>query len=250
MATAGTAFSFSFPSLTAAVASEDPNNHGEWDYDQNGPSMWGEIAPDFKVCEMGTQQSPINLESKSAIHTQLNDLTFDYHLSALHIVNNGHTIQVNPDHNNHLTLATDKFDLLQFHFHHPSEHVIANEHFPMEAHFVHRNSQGELAVVGIFIKEGRENHVLKTFWEQMPEKKGPSRLVNGHVNIHQLLPNKKASYRYMGSLTTPPCSQIVRWIIFEEPIEASSEQIQAFAKIYPHNNRPVQPNNHRMIIEG
>ncbi|MDJ0715539.1 MAG: carbonic anhydrase family protein [Prochloraceae cyanobacterium] len=250
MATAGAAFSFSFPSLKAAIASEDKTGHGEWNYDTNGPSMWGEIAPDFKVCEMGTQQSPINLEYEGSLHTELHDLDFDYHLSALHIRNNGHTIQVNPDHQNHLRLAKDKFDLLQFHFHHPSEHVISNEHFPMEAHLVHRNSKGELAVLGIFIKEGRENQVLKTLWQELPEKQGPERLMTGHVNINQLLPVKKASYRYMGSLTTPPCSEIVRWIVFEEPIEASPEQLQKFAQIYPHNNRPVQPNNHRMIIEG
>ncbi len=250
MSTGGAAFSFSFPSLKAAIAKEDQKDHSEWDYMENGPELWGEISPDFRVCEMGQQQSPINLENQAALHAELNDLDFNYHLSALHIQNNGHTVQVNPDHDNHLAVAKQNFDLLQFHFHHPSEHVVSGEHYPMEAHLVHRSKEGELAVLGVFIKEGQENQVLKTLWKEIPKKKSPEHMMVGHVNINQILPLKKAAYRYMGSLTTPPCSQIVRWIVFEDPIEASREQIETFAKIFPNNARPVQPLNRRLLIEG
>ncbi len=251
MASAGAAFSLAFPSLKAAVAN-DGGGHLEWDYDKVGPESWGEISPDYKVCEMGTQQSPINLKHEGALHAKnLNDLEFNYHLSTLKIVNNGHTIQINPDPDNHLKIAGQNYDLLQFHFHHPSEHVIYGKHYPMEAHLVHRNPETrELAVLGVFLEEGEENQILSPIWQELPEHKSKEHYIIGHINPLQILPSQKIAYRYNGSLTTPPCSQIVRWIVFEEPIKVSKQQLEKFAEIFPNNARPVQEENHRLIIEG
>ncbi|MGF1487384.1 MAG: carbonic anhydrase family protein [Prochloraceae cyanobacterium] len=250
-ATAGAAFSFSFPSLKAALSSEGEGNL-EWDYDRIGPESWGELSPDYRVCEMGTQQSPINLKHQEALHANnLNDLEFNYHLSTLKILNNGHTIQINPDPDNHLKIAGKNYDLLQFHFHHPSEHVVSGKNYPMEAHLVHRHHEsGELAVLGVFLEEGTENDALSPIWKQLPEHQSKEQPVIGHFNPMQILPHKKIAYRYNGSLTTPPCSQIVHWVVFEEPIKASKQQLTKFAQIFPNNARPVQPGNHRLIIEG
>jgi len=251
LASAGAAFGLEFPSISAAVANEK-KGHTDWDYEQLGPDSWGELSPDYRVCEFGTQQSPINLEHEGTLHANhLNDLEFNYHSSELKILNNGHTVQINPDPDNHLIIDAQNFDLLQFHFHHPSEHVVYGKHYPMEAHLVHRNSQtGELAVLGILFALGHENENLNTIWSQLPEHKSEERSIIGHLNPLQMIPAQKLAYRYNGSLTTPPCSQIVRWIVFEEPMEASGGQLSKFAKIFPNNARPAQPSNHRLIIEG
>ncbi|MGF1486442.1 MAG: carbonic anhydrase [Prochloraceae cyanobacterium] len=251
LAGAGAAFSLGFPSLKAAIAN-DKDGLGEWNYDRFGPESWGQLSPDFRVCENGTQQSPINLEHEGTLHANnLHDLDFNYHLSVLKIVNNGHTIQVNPDPDNHLKVAGKNFDLLQFHFHHPSEHVVYGKHYPMEAHLVHRcKEDGELTVLGVFFEEGEENQILNTIWKDLPEHKSKEHAIIGHINPMQFLPAQKLAYRYNGSLTTPPCSQIVRWIVFEEAIKASKQQLDKFAQIFPNNARPVQPSNHRLIIEG
>ena len=251
LASAGTAFTLSFPSLKAAVANEQQGDI-EWDYDKVGPETWGDLSPDYQICEMGTQQSPINLQPGAVLHADnLNDLEFDYHLSSLKIVNNGHTIQINPDPDNHLKISGKNYDLLQFHFHHPSEHVVSGKKYPMEAHFVHRHQEtGDLAVLGVFIEEGAQNQILSKIWQQLPEHKSKEQAIAGHLNPMQILPHKKLAYRYNGSLTTPPCSQIVHWIVFEEPIKASKQQLGQFAKIFPNNARPVQPANNRFVIEG
>lgn len=248
LSTAGAAFSFTFPSLRAAVAGESAP--GEWHYEgKEGPELWGELSPDYKVCSAGEQQSPVNLVG--AIPAKLRDFTINYHLSALRIVNNGHTVMLHTDPGNYILLEDERFDLIQFHFHHPSEHAVTGERFPMEAHFVHRNAKGELAVLGVFVKEGKENLHLQPIWKDMPREKSTEHVIpGGHVNVSQLYPLSHKAFRYMGSLTTPPCNQLVRWIVFEETIEASKEQLDLFAQIFPMNARPLQPLNNRYILES
>jgi carbonic anhydrase len=247
ISTAGAAFSLGFPSLKAAIANE---NQPHWEYDgKDGPGLWGELSPDYKACAIGEQQSPINIEG--AIPANLGKFDFNYHLSALRIVNNGHTIMLRSDPGNYVYVDNDRFDLAQFHFHHPSEHTVKGERYPMEAHFVHRNSKKELAVLSVFIQEGAENQILDPIWDNFPEHKGPEHIIpGGHININQLFPTDHRSYRYMGSLTTPPCSKSVRWVILEEPIYASKAQLDKFTKIFPMNARPVQPLNNRFILES
>lgn len=151
---------------------------------------------------MGTQQSPINLEQKEALHTCLeSDLQFNYHLSRLKIVNNGRTIQIKPERDNHLKMEGTNFDLVQFHFHDPSEHTINNKHYPMELHFVHRNkATGELAVLGVLFAIGAENQALKTIWKNLPEDKNVEHSLD-NLNPIQLLPLDKRAFRYNGRMS-------------------------------------------------
>ncbi len=252
MSTAGAAFSFGFPSLAAAIERQNSNKQhsAEWGYSQeNGPDLWGEMTPDYQVCQMGKQQSPIDLDV--AVHTEsIGSLQFTYHSTKLHITNNGHTILLHVDRDNSITLDNKKFDLLQFHFHHPSEHTVKGKSYPMELHLVHRDAEGELAVLAVFLKEGKENRGLQPIWKDLPKTKNPEHTISGSVNLIELLPPEKKAYRYFGSLTTPPCSEIVNWIVFEEPVEVSTQQLNAFANIFPQNARPVQQRNNRFLLES
>ena len=239
---AGTTFSLSFPSLLAAIGKE---NHSEWDYQH--PEQWGEISEEYRACQTGKQQSPIDLQSP--IKSQLRHVEIFYQEIPLRIINNGHTIQVNSMPGNFIVVDDQKFELLQFHFHHPSEHTVKGKNYPMEIHLVHRNQQGSLAVLGVLLKKGQEHQTLQLIWDSMPSQKSTEKLISDHyISLTKLLPNNLDSYQYFGSLTTPPCSEIVYWIVFREALEVSFGQIQQFEQIFFSNARPVQPINRRFLL--
>lgn len=220
-----------------------------WGYiGKEGPENWGNLSSDFQVCQAGTSQSPINLQS--AIDADLASLEINYKDSPLRIVNNGHTIQVNYPAGSFLTLDNQKYELLQFHFHTPSEHKVEGKSLPMELHLVHKSEKGALAVIGIFLKEGKANPTLQKIWKEMPTKKGREKTIAKiTINASDFLPEEQDYYRYFGSLTTPPCSETVNWIVMKEPIEISSPQVQQFAKVFPMNARPVQQVKRRFLLE-
>ena len=246
MFTGGAVYSLSFASLREAIASQGV----EWGYEEDdGPELWGELSPDFSVCQAGQQQSPVDLQG--AIPAKLPNLKLHYKENPLQIINNGHTIQINITPGNRITLGDEDFDLLQFHFHHPSEHAIKGQRYLMEAHFVHRNKEGKFVVLGSLMQQGKRNPALQLILESMPAIAGPEHTIAGlKVNMLELLPTDHSAYQYFGSLTTPPCSELVRWIVFQKPIEVSQEQAQQFAKVFPWNARPLQPINRRFLLES
>jgi carbonic anhydrase len=220
-----------------------------WSYSgATGPEHWGQLQPDFKVCQLGVEQTPIDLTA--GIKGDPGALAPDYKALPLRIVNNGHTIQVNADSGSSCSIAGTKYDLLQFHFHHPSEHLLAGKPFDLECHFVHKSASGALAVVGVFIRPGPRNAALAPLFDAMPAKEGPEVKAAGSVDAAALLPKSGGYFRYMGSLTTPPCSEGVTWTVFKEPIEASPAQIKQFAALFPNNARPVQRLNRRLLIDA
>ena len=204
------------------------------------------------MCAIGRNQSPINIDSAKAYTTQLPAIVFDYTKSgAKSVVDNGHTEQVNIAKGDSIQVDGIDFALKQFHFHAPSENTIDGKHFPMEAHFVHADSKGNLAVVALMFSEGAENPVLKKIWERLPEKAVETHdLVLSGEEVDALLPKDRSYYRFNGSLTTPPCSEGVRWMVLKTPVTASKAQIEKFRSIMHHpNNRPVQPLNARIIVK-
>ena len=233
-------------SLSEVIASESGSG---WGYiGESSPENWGDLSSTYTACKTGLQQSPIDLHS--AIDADLAVVDVDYKSIPLNVLNNGHTIQVNATTGNKIKLDDEEFELLQFHFHHPSEHKVDGNPYPMEMHFVNANSKGELAVLGVFLQEGTENNALKPVWEAMPQRKGQPKEIPGvKIDISELLPTNRKMYRYFGSLTTPPCSEIVKWIVYQEPIQVSSVQIDRFRKIFPLNARPVQLLDRRFILE-
>lgn len=219
-----------------------------WSYEgETGPEHWGELSPDFKVCELGMQQTPIDLSS--GLKGDAGTISFDYREMPLRIVNNGHTIQVNTDPGCSCTIGDTKYELAQFHFHHPSEHLLDGKSFDLEVHFVHKSAAGALAVVGVFFRPGAHNAGLEPIFAQMPRSAGPEVKAAGKFDPKAFFPASQNYFRYMGSLTTPPCTEGLTWTVFRDSIEASPEQIRAFAMLFPNNARPVQRKNSRFLVE-
>jgi carbonic anhydrase len=225
------------------------NDHASsWTYSaQTGPEHWGELQDDYKLCSTGKAQSPIDIGD--AVKADLTPLAFSYRSSSATVLNNGHTIQVSPVDAGGITLSSGDYSLVQLHFHTPSEEKIQGRAYPLVAHFVHRNAAGELAVVAVLFEEGVENPALQSILSNMPKTTGD--MVNLPLqNIADLLPATRHYYSYMGSLTTPPCSEGVRWHVLTQPVQLSAAQLQAFQALYPMNARPVQPLNGRTVHVG
>lgn len=219
-----------------------------WSYEgEHGPAHWGDVDAASKVCSVGAQQSPIDIQS--SIKSQLPPLQIGWTKKPDMIVNNGHTIQVNVDPGNMLTVGASKYELLQFHFHHPSEHLIAGKAYPMEVHFVHKDAAGNLAVIGVMMTAGQANPAFKAIAAAMPGAAGkPVKMAA--VNMGQLLPARRGYFRYAGSLTTPPCAEVVNWLVLREPIQVARADIDAFAKLFPMNARPAQKDNRRFVLSS
>jgi carbonic anhydrase len=220
-----------------------------WSYEgASGPAKWGEFDAASKTCAVGLQQSPIDIVD--AVRSQLPALKLNWTGSADTIVNNGHTIQLNFAEGSTLSLGDVKYRLLQLHFHRPSEHTIAGKGFAMEAHFVHRAESGTLAVVGVLMVPGKPNAAFSRIVKTMPAMEGPAVKADTTVNPNALLPRRLGYYCYAGSLTTPPCAEVVEWLVLTDPIEISAPDIAAFAKLYPMNARPVQKDNRRYVLRS
>ncbi|MEM9449919.1 MAG: carbonic anhydrase family protein [Cyanobacteria bacterium P01_E01_bin.6] len=229
---------------SSAIAREVQPNIAEiqWGYEGNqGPDFWGELNQDYAACSIGTYQSPIDVQPE--VGMDIGDLDFNYRAASPMIVNTGRTIRVNYSPGSRLMLDGQSYDLVQFHFHHPSEHTVDGKHYPMEMHVVHQNSDtGALAVVGIFLEIGDENPVVQLIWNDAPIDAGSApTILDMEMNAVELLPNNThTGYRYVGSLTTPPCSEHVQWIVLKEPVEVSMEQVEHFAATVGENARPIQ----------
>ena len=231
---------------SVGVAAEGAHH---WGYEgDTGPAKWGELDPANQICTIGVQQSPIDISS--TISANLYPLEIHWADSADTIVNNGHTIQLNFAEGSTLMLGDVKYKLLQVHFHRPSEHMVGGKNFPMEAHFVHRNDSGGLAVVGVLMAEGRPNAAFGKIVKTMPAAEGPAVKADASIDPHALLPTRLSYFRYPGSLTTPPCSEVVEWLLLTTPIQVAAADVAAFAKLYPMNARPVQKDNRRYVLRS
>ncbi len=232
----------------SVIAQDDAPPH--WTYEgEEGPDHWGELMADYETCSTGTHQSPIDIVAPTS--ESLTDIAFNYEPTDLVIKNNGHTIQVDYAEGSSITVDGTEYMLKQFHFHHPSEHTIAGVIYPMEMHLVHADADGNLAVVGVLIKEGAaDNDAFASVWANLPaEEMEPTSIDYETVDAAELLPTDHSYDTYSGSLTTPPCSENVKWLVLTTPIELSVEQISAFTDIFELNARPVQPLNDRSVTE-
>jgi carbonic anhydrase len=240
------------PPQTAPEANkETAANPPHWSYEgDTGPNKWASIDPSFSKCADGTEQSPIDIELADVkLDKTLEDIKINYKPTTFTVMNNGHTIQANDaSGSNSIVLDGVEYKLVQMHFHKPSEHQINGQNFDMEGHLVHKNSAGKLAVLGFIIKVGNENKELAEMWSKLPPKETEADItLDKSVDLANLLPKEKKSFRYSGSLTTPTCSEGVKWVVMEQAIEMSKGQIDAFGSIFPHNKRPVQPLNNRQV---
>ena len=229
---------------SSAFAASGPH----WEYTgEAGAENWAKLSPDFAACG-GKNQSPINLTG--FIEAQLKPIAFSYKAGVTEILNNGHTVQVNAAAGSSITVDGVQFDLKQFHFHAPSENLIKGKSYPLEAHLVHADKDGNLAVVAVMFKEGKANKALEKAWAQMPKNAGDKLSLTEKIAPTEILPKNRDYYRFNGSLTTPPCSEGVRWLVMKHAMTASEAQIEAFTHVIHHpNNRPVQPVNARPVLQ-
>ncbi|SFV69260.1 Carbonic anhydrase [hydrothermal vent metagenome] len=232
----------------AAQANESGGSH--WGYTgHNTPETWGHLSEKYHACSDGLNQSPINI-THSVTDPKHAPLNLAYRQGSNEVVNNGHTIQVNVNPGDTLVIDGKTFELKQFHFHSPSENHINGKSFPLEAHFVHLDKDGNIAVVAVMFKEGAANRDLAKIWKVMPKKAGEKRVLKVKDIAADLIPDKQHYYRFNGSLTTPPCTEGVRWFVIEKPLTVSKEQVEQFRHVMHHpNNRPVQPLDARVIVE-
>lgn len=230
---------------TAALASEVRTR---WTYEgEEGPERWGDLAAEYASCATGQMQSPVDLAEAEAAGSIA--YTVEYDAVPLTIVNNGHTVQFNVENGGRLSANGVDYPLVQVHFHAPSEHVVKGEHYPLEAHFVHRSADGVLAVLGVFIEEGAENPALAAMIRHLPRGASePETFAGTAIDPNALLPADRSIYRYMGSLTTPPCSEGVSWHVLSHAVTATKEQIEELSGALRMNARPVQPLNSRLLI--
>lgn len=235
---------------TAVKASHGHEVH--WAYEgEGGPQAWGQLKPEFKTCATGQRQSPIHIEDGHTLQGPAEAIQFSYQPSDGTVVNNGHTIQVDVAGDNSITVRGSTFRLLQFHFHHPSEERINGKVFSMVAHLVHRNAEGQLAVVAVLLDPGTANDLIDKVWTYMPLDKGDRvRMPSGLLDLNALLPKDQRYYQFLGSLTTPPCTEGVLWLVLKQPTTVSPEQLKLFGQLYPHNARPVQPLHGRPIRDA
>jgi carbonic anhydrase len=206
------------------------------------------MKPEFAKCSSGLRQSPIDI--REGIKVELDPVQFDYKPSAFKVVDNGHTIQVNVAPGNAIEVMGQRFELVQFHFHRPSEERIDGKAFDMVAHLVHKNLEGRLAVVAVLLEKGSAQPVVQSVWNNLPLEKGDEVAARAPIDLNRLLPAERGYFTYMGSLTTPPCSEGVLWMVMKQPVPVSGEQIDIFARLYPMNARPIQSASGRLIKES
>lgn len=220
-----------------------------WSYEgDSGPANWSKINVDWAKCGNGSRQSPIDI--RDGMKVELEQISFDYHPSSFNVVDNGHTVQVGVSGGNYITVQNRMFELQQFHFHRPSEERINGKAFEMVVHLVHRDAEGRLAVLALLLERGAPQATIQTVWNNLPLEKFETMQPTILLDPAEMLPARRDYYTYMGSLTSPPCSEGVLWLVMKQPVQASPAQMALFSRLYPLNARPIQPGNGRIIKES
>jgi carbonic anhydrase len=240
------------PASADAHGGDAHSGEVHWTYEgDTGPQNWGKLKPEFNVCAIGKRQSPINIEESATLQGPAEPLQFNYTASSGTVVNNGHTIQVDLSGDNSLTVRGSTYRLLQFHFHTPSEEQVNYRSSAMVAHLVHKNNEGQLAVVAVLLDPGVANELISKVWTYMPlDANDRVRMPLGIIDMNELLPKDQRYFQFIGSLTTPPCTEGVLWMVMKQPTQLGREQIRMFQQLFPNNARPVQPVNGRPVRQA
>lgn len=233
----------------AAEALNGTRTHVHWAYEGKGaPENWQHLSPDNQTCATGKRQSPIDI--KDGIRVDLEPIKFNYGPASYSVIDNGHTIQVNVAEGQTIRIMERTYLLLQFHFHKPAEERVNGRSYDMVAHLVHKDADGRLAVIAVLMEKGPEHPLIQTIWNNLPLEQGMLVSPAAPIDLNKLLPEKRDYWTYMGSLTTPPCTEDVLWMVMKQPLAVSPEQISIFGRLYPSNARPIQPTNNRLIKES
>jgi carbonic anhydrase len=235
--------------LAVATAPAQPRHSNHWSYEgDTGPANWGKINSDWAKCGSGNRQSPIDL--RDGMKVDLEEIVFDYRPSGFNVVDNGHTVQVSVGLGNYMSVQNRTYELVQFHFHRPSEERINGKGTEMVVHLVHKDGEGRLAVVAVLLQRGAANNMIQTVWNNLPLEKFETLTPVVALDVNEILPAKREYFTFLGSLTTPPCSEGVLWLVMKEPMPASPAQMALFSRLYPLNARPIQAGGGRVIKES
>lgn len=239
--------------LAAAVrAGQMPStdaNEPAWAYSgPQGPEQWGKIKPEYSLCGSGKRQSPIDI--REGIKVTLDPIQFDYHPTAFRVLDTGRTVQVNVEAGNSITINGRRYDLQRIEFRRPSEERVNGRQFEMSAHLVHKDMEGRLAVIAVLMDQGADHPMVQLVWNSLPLEKHTDQASSAKIDMAQMLPEHKQYQTYMGSLTAPPCTEGVLWMVMKQPATLSREQIGVFSRLYPMNARPTQPTSGRLIKDG
>jgi carbonic anhydrase len=220
-----------------------------WSYEgEYGPANWGKINPAWAKCGDGNRQSPIDI--RDGMKVELEQITFDYHPSSFNVTDNGKTVQVMVGSGNFITVNNRTYELIQFHFHRPSEERINGKGYEMVVHLVHKDGEGRIAMLALLLERGKPQPVIQTVWNNLPLEKLETLAPAIELDPMDLLPAKREYFTFMGSMTTPPCQEGVLWLVMKEPVQASPAQMALFSRLYPLNARPTQPSSGRIIKES
>jgi carbonic anhydrase len=220
-----------------------------WSYEgESGPANWGTINPAWAKCGTGNRQSPIDI--RDGMKVELEQIGFDYHPSSFNVTDNGKTVQVMVGGGNFLNVGNRMYELVQFHFHRPSEERINGKGYEMVVHLVHKDAEGHIAMLALLLERGKPQPVIQTVWNNLPLEKYDTAAPSTVLDPLELLPARRDYFTFMGSMTTPPCQEGVLWIVMKEPVQASPQQMALFSRLYPLNARPVQPSSGRIIKES
>jgi len=233
--------------LNVYAGAESHGKEAHWGYEgEHGPAHWAEMKTEFKQCQVGLEQSPVDIGD--AAKGDLAKIEFNYQPSPIKVLNNGHTIQVNYSGDSAIKIGSQVYKLVQFHFHSPSENTVKKKPFDMELHLVHKNDKDKLAMVNVFMQGGTANKTLDPVWANIPKEINKEVSLTAQINAADLLPAKQSFYHFKGSLTTPPCSEGVQWFVMKEPTTVSTEQVKSFVAAVGNNARPVQALNQRSVV--
>jgi carbonic anhydrase len=233
-----------------AAKAPPPRVYGtHWTYEgEYGPANWSKINSDWAKCSTGSRQSPIDI--RDGMKVDLEQIAFDYRPSGFNVTDNGHTVQVMVGPGNYLSVAGRTYELQQFHFHRPAEERVNGKGFEMVVHLVHKDPEGRLAVLALLLERGKPQPTIQTVWNNLPLEKGDTATPSIVLDPNDMLPQRRDYYTFMGSLTTPPCTEGVLWLVMKEPVQASPAQLALFSRLYPFNARPIQASSGRMIKES
>jgi carbonic anhydrase len=235
--------------LAVTVAAAAPRHGTHWTYEgESGPANWSKINSDWAMCAGGRRQSPIDI--RDGIKVDLEQITFDYHPSSFNEIDNGHTIQVTVGGGNFITVGNQTYELEQFHFHRPSEERVNGKGTEMVIHLVHRSAEGKLAIVAVLLERGKQHSLIQTVWNNLPLEKNELVAPSVVLDLKDVLPEQREYYTYMGSLSEPPCTEGVLWLVMKQPMQASPAQMALYSRLYPLNARPVQQGFGRMVKES
>ncbi|WP_306566499.1 carbonic anhydrase [Aquabacterium sp.] len=245
--------------LASSVAVQDPlqqrlllGTEVDWAYSgATGPDAWGQLKPAYRQCMLGKRQSPIDIRDGLPVH--LDPIQFDYRPTRFRVIDTGRTVQVKLDLGNSITVMGQRYELVQMQFHRPSEERVNGRAYPMSAQLLHKSPAGQIAVVAVLLDQGEPHALIQQVWNNLPLEKHQEQAAQLPMDPSQILPlpaQRYQYYTYMGSLTSPPCTENVLWMVMKQPVTVSIEQIDLFHRLYPMNARPVQPTAGRMIKDG